>query len=134
MPSLMQLSQWMSRHRKKNWKLLVSCRSTQGIYAVHIAATKQRNGITFALSSAIRNPRVTSRRSRTLFLAAASAISRKANPTGGHGCKAAPDFRPSLGVFLISLLEWNGWRCTKLGVSRSEEHTSELQSLRHLVC
>src|ERR1035441_11021754 len=32
------------------------------------------------------------------------------------------------------VLERDGWRCQFCGSMRSEEHTSELQSLRHLVC
>src|SRR5262245_65176234 len=37
-------------------------------------------------------------------------------------------------TFLAARADAGGWRKLSYGEARSEEHTSELQSLRHLVC
>src|SRR5262245_65056976 len=42
--------------------------------------------------------------------------------------------RPSLVNVLLYVVVWTTGRCCGLPGLRSEEHTSELQSLRHLVC
>ncbi len=55
------------------------------ISAVPIVAIARRSGIIFAQSSPIRSRPATSLKLRIWFLAAASAISRKASPTGGLG-------------------------------------------------
>src|SRR5262245_10798573 len=63
---------------------------------------------------------------------------RKAFPPGGGGFLATSNLaanRFSALTFLLPFVEQeNVYRQINFNVSRSEEHTSELQSLRHLVC
>src|SRR5258705_1411860 len=90
----------------------------------------------------------------TLFTGITHSMSREVNrvsPRGGISqsriagvASALPEYRyPQEAITAALKHHWNGSLArpelldrlhTRAGVERSEEHTSELQSLRHLVC
>src|SRR2546422_2464141 len=58
----------------------------------------------------------------------------RAGGTGAAGTMHSPHSRFALAAARPILLPLDGGRRLRVGVGRSEEHTSELQSRLHLVC
>src|SRR5205814_8455936 len=75
------------------------------------------------------------RRSSDLSASAAFAATRSAASRAATPASSSPDFG-SFAFNIASASEPNAWPCawSRMLPNRSEEHTSELQSLRHLVC
>src|SRR5258705_5627891 len=53
---------------------------------------------------------------------------------GAKGPNSGRNFEPENVGGIVRELNTNRVKVTERGIGRSEEHTSELQSLRHLVC